>query len=185
MIESNANSVYARLMANIGKVKAFGTVQDQVTRTTLLTVLALMKKRIFENGLNANMKGMGTYSRQYYEKVRRANGWSNSNVTLELAGEMRREFTLGVDGGEWVIGFESGIGEKSYSFKYDYTGKRKSKNNPSGTKGAKKLTTTAPASGKRARDLEKRYGTVFEMSQSEISDFGKIVQFEINRRLNG
>jgi hypothetical protein len=185
MIVSNANIVFAKLRANLAYLEKLGTVSDSVTRTLLLSILALIKKRVFEEGKNTSMRGMGGYSKQYQDKIRGANGWSNSNVTLELTGQLRREYILDSDGKNWVIGFLTSTGEKAYSYKYKFDGGRKTKNNPSGTKGTKRITTTTEASGQVARDLEKRYGTVFEMSTPEIVKSNEIFIFESNRRLNG
>lgn len=185
MIQSNANIVFAKLRANLANLNKLGSVNDSITRTLLLSILALIKKRVFQDGKNTSMRGMGGYSKQYQDKIRGVNGWSNSNVTLELTGQLRREYILDSDGKNWVIGFLSNSGEKPYSYKYKFEGGRKTKNNPSGTKGAKKITTTNEASGQLARDLEKRYGTIFEMSATEIAKSNDIFIYEANRRLNG
>jgi len=183
MIQSNSQTVFAKLRSNISALQQLGKPNDQVTRTLLLTALALMKKRIFENGMNASMRGIGVYSSEYYNKVRKANGWSNRNITFELTGQMRNDFILTIDSGAWAIGFIGNGG--AYSYKYDFSGKKKSKNYPSKSKGVKTVTKSALDSGKRARMLEKRFGTVFEMTAQEEMDIKKAFEYEVKRRLNG
>jgi len=184
MIKSNGQDIYARLRNNIQNLKNLGTAKDAATRVILFSTLALIKKRVFENGEKADGGKIGTYSNSYM-KIRKANNWSGSNIILELTGEMRREFILDVSNGKWVIGFLRGNGDESYTYKKEFSGNRKSKNNPSGSKGIRRVTTTAPVSGYRAEILEKKYGTIFQMSKIEIDQVLKAFDFEIKKRLNG
>jgi hypothetical protein len=185
VVRSNATQVYAKLRNDIKNLKKLGSVSDSVTRTIIFTSLALMKKRIFEDGRTTSGSGIGTYSKDYYNKVRKANNWSNTKITLELTGEMRREFIPAPVNGNWAIGFLRANGDESYSFKKEFTGKRKSKNNPSGTKGIRRVTTTAPVSGDRAEVLEKRYGTIFHMSVDEVNEVTKAFEHEVKKRIGG
>lgn len=185
MVKSNANQVYAKLRSDVKSLKGLGTANDAVTRTIIFTSLALMKKRIFEDGKTTAGSNIGTYSKEYYNKVRKANNWSNTKVTLELTGEMRREFIPAPQNGQWTIGFLRANGDESYSFKKEFTGKRKSKNNPIGTKGIRRVTTTAPLSGDRADALEKRYGTIFQMSVGEVEEVAKAFEHEVKKRIGG
>lgn len=184
-MKSNGQQVYARLLKNLDSLRKLGSVTDKATRSILLSSLAVMRKRVFETNENVVGKGFGVYSKEYYDKIRKANNWSNPKINIELTGEMRREFILDVANGKWVIGFLRSNGKEPYSFKKSFTGKRKSKNNQLGAKGIKKVTTTAPVSGERARLLEKRYGTIFNMSKTEIALFFEAFNFEAAKRLNG
>lgn len=185
MYTSNAQEVFGKLRKNLQAVQKVATVQDKTSRATLLSILALVKKRVFEEGRNANGKGFGTYSKEYYNKVRKANNNSSTKINLELTGDMRREFILDNDGKSWVIGFIRSGGEQNYSYKKEFTGKRKSKNNPNKQKGVLRVNTTVPVSGDRAALLEKRYGIIFNLSKEESEKLRAVFEYEINKRLNG
>jgi hypothetical protein len=184
-LRSNGNIVYAKLREGIIQAKAVGTPSDAATRAILLTSVALMKKRIFELGRDANERSLGPYSEEYRNKVRKANNWGNTNITLELTGEMRREFVPSPQGGVWVVGFLRGNADETYSYKKEFTGKRKSKNNPTGRKGILRVNTTAPVSGDRAEALEKRFGPIFQLTKSEEQEVTKAFVFEISKRIGG
>jgi hypothetical protein len=69
---------------------------NQFASAALFTLLAKMKRRIFEEGLNSENQQIGTYSQGYVEYRQEAYNWSDSSrVILELTGQMREDFVVG------------------------------------------------------------------------------------------
>lgn len=60
-IRTNINQVVA---FNVSKLQSLAD-NDKMVRTAAITVLGLMKQRIHEDGLDANGKPIGTYSKSY------------------------------------------------------------------------------------------------------------------------
>jgi hypothetical protein len=82
-------------------------------REVALSVHQQIKKRIFDDGLDATGRQIGTYSPGYLRRRARA-GYSGNNVTLEFTGQMRNDFQLVDDGGVLGSGFANSFNfEKS------------------------------------------------------------------------
>ena len=78
---------------------------DDYLKSVLLTVHQQMVERIFDKGLDANSTQIGTYSEGYMRK-RREKGFSGSDkVILEFTGQMRNDYLLLQDGGNFGSGF--------------------------------------------------------------------------------
>lgn len=80
-----------------------------------VTVHSEVTKRIFDDGLDSNLKQIGTYSDSYL-KARRKKGLGGSNkVNLQFTQQMKNDFALIEEGGRIGSGFRNSFNdEKSH-----------------------------------------------------------------------
>ncbi len=87
---------------------------DKTDRKVLSSVHSRVLDRVFGDGQDANNAPIGSYSDGYI-KQRQKNKWGSSRkVILQYTGQMKNDFSLVKEGGDWGSGFKNKKnGEKS------------------------------------------------------------------------
>jgi len=81
---------------------------ERLAGEAAITLLALIKRRIFQEGLNSNNEPIGTYSDSYIEFRMEEYNWGPSeDIILELTGQMREDFTVGESSEGYGLGFQN------------------------------------------------------------------------------
>lgn len=80
---------------------------DSLLREISTSMLSVTKKRIHEDGLNANGSQIGTYTSSYLA-VRRKNNLSNTNVNLFFTGDMQNDYkVIPISETEYGLGYDN------------------------------------------------------------------------------
>lgn len=93
---------------NIVPIELKGRSQKEAARIATTSLLAIMKKRIFndQGSVNASGTKLGEYSDSYLITREKKERRTNKNINLVFSGETSRELTLGVNEDEnFSIGF--------------------------------------------------------------------------------
>jgi hypothetical protein len=130
--------------------------RGKIFREALLSVLALQKQRIFEEGKNEDGKSFGRYTAAYL-KVRAKYHHSNTNINFDLTDETMREYTVGDTENGIGLGYLNKANENSKS----------------------------PNAAQKSKYLEARYGKFFDMSYKEQATWLKVVNKKIVDILSG
>lgn len=93
-IDVSALTQVADQLASYSGRKALNT--EKLTRTVAVSMLTVISKRIFMQGLNANGQRIGTYNPDYYKQRLKKYGRSNKNITFIASGHMANDFSTGV-----------------------------------------------------------------------------------------
>jgi hypothetical protein len=81
---------------------------EQIAAEAALSLLAQIKRRIFQEGLNSANQPIGTYSDSYIEfRMDQYNWGPSDDVILELTGQMREDFTVGNSTEGYGLGFQN------------------------------------------------------------------------------
>jgi hypothetical protein len=86
----------ANIDTYINKLKDFEGLQDKIKKAILGKqgiILGEVKKRLYNQGVDGNLKPMGTYSKSYRE-YKNAKGRVSSKVTLRDEGDWYRSMSL-------------------------------------------------------------------------------------------
>jgi hypothetical protein len=89
-------------------------LRDDIEKRVLLTVHQQVKKRIFDDGQDANSKQIGVYSNKYVRQRIKKGLTGSTKVVLEFTGQMKNDFQLLEDQGQYASGYLNNInGDKS------------------------------------------------------------------------
>ena len=80
---------------------------DDYLKSVLLTVHQQMVERIFDKGEDANGSQIGTYTPGYIRQREKKGLGNNDKVVLEFTGQMRNDYVLLQDGGNFGSGFNN------------------------------------------------------------------------------
>ena len=144
------------LMGNMLGSPVLDNYIDKAQRIAGLSVLVKIKERVFDNGGGKSSKGQsfGTYSKEYKKFRDKKTTRTNSEINLMLTGDLEAQFKLGVNNGDYCLGFEA---------------------EPNGTK--------PPNASQKSEYLEERYGDIFQLSDSESELFTEVFLFELDKQL--
>jgi hypothetical protein len=131
---------------------------DKAQRIAGLSVLVKIKERVFDNGGGKSSKGQsfGTYSKEYKKFRDKKTTRTNSEINLMLTGDLDAQFKLGVNNGDYCLGFEA---------------------EPNGAK------SEFPNASQKAEFMEKRFGGIFEANDSESQLFTDTFLYELDKQL--
>jgi hypothetical protein len=131
---------------------------DKAQRTAGLSMLAKVKERVFNDGggKNSESESFGSYNAKYKEVRAKKESRTNSNINLVFTGDLEAQFKFGVNNGDYCLGFEA---------------------EPNGEK------AKIPNAPQKSEFLEKKYGKIFELTNSEEDLFNEIFLFELDNQL--
>lgn len=87
---------------------------DKVERRVFLSVHAAISDRVFTKGKAANGSDIGQYSDGYVKRRVKNNWGSSRKVILQFSGQMKNDFSIIREGGEYGSGFKNNKnGDKS------------------------------------------------------------------------
>jgi hypothetical protein len=121
-------------------------------------MLVKVKERVFNDGGGKSSKGQsfGNYNAKYKEIRAKKENRINSNINLMFTGDLESQFKLGVNNGDYCLGFEA---EANGS---------KSKN---------------PNAAQKTEFMEDRFGDIFQLTDSESNEFSDIFFYELDKQL--
>ena len=121
-------------------------------------MLVKVKERVFNDGGGKSSKGQsfGTYNAKYKEVRSKKENRSNSNINLMFTGDLESQFKLGVNNGDYCLGFEAEANGA------------KSKN---------------PNAAQKTEFMEDRFWDIFQLTDSESNDFTEIFLYELDKQL--
>ena len=91
------------LVKKIGKV----AINDKVTKRVLQTVHTMTDQRIFRDGIDANSKLIGVYSKKYQRTRKKENYPISKKVILQATSQMVNDYKLLVLGKNYASGFSN------------------------------------------------------------------------------
>jgi hypothetical protein len=135
-----------------------GNYIDKAQRIAGLDTLVAVKTRIFNDngGKGSEGKSFGTYNSKYKEFRAKKENRTNSEINLMFTGDLEAQFKLGVNNGDYCLGFEA---------------------EPNGEK------SNYPNASQKAEFMEKRFGDIFEANDSEIQLFTDTFMYELDKQL--
>jgi hypothetical protein len=144
------------LMGEMLGSSIFGNYIDKAQRAAGLSMLAKVKERVFNmgGGKNSVNESFGSYNAKYKEVRAKKESRTNSNINLVYTGDLERDFKLGVNNGDYCLGFEA---------------------EPNGKEN--------PNAAQKSEFLEDKYGKIFELTTSESDLFNEIFLFELDKYL--
>lgn len=92
---------------NTGLLEAAIERPELVYGPMATTVLAVQKRRIFQDGLNSQGQAIGTYSPSYIRQRVRSGFTASSRVILTKTDQMRGDYTAGPTAGGYALGFQN------------------------------------------------------------------------------
>ncbi len=92
----------ALLFADIQEMIANELIDGKYSRAAALSVFAIHKPRIFEEGKDANGNQIGEYVDGYYKEKRREKGREIGFVNLAMTEQMKRDYQPTQDG---IVGY--------------------------------------------------------------------------------
>jgi len=148
--------INSTLMGEMLGSSVLGNYIDKAQRTAGLTMLVKVKERVFNNGGGKNSEGQsfGAYNSKYKEVRAKKESRTNANINLVFTGDLERDFKLGVNNGDYCLGFEA---------------------EPNGGKN--------PNASQKSEWLEERYGDIFQLTDSESDLFTNVFLFELDKQL--
>jgi hypothetical protein len=150
--------LYNTLMGDMLGSPILGAYIDKAQRIAGLSMLVKVKERVFNDGGGKSSKGQffGAYNTKYKEIRAKKENRSNSNINLMFTGDLESQFKLGVNNGDYCLGFEA---EANGS---------KSKN---------------PNAAQKTEFMEDRFGDIFQLTDSESNEFSDIFFYELDKQL--
>lgn len=154
-IDKQLNST---LMGEMLGSSILGTYIDKAQRIAGLSMLVKVKERVFNDGggKNSESEPFGTYNSKYKEVRAKKESRTNSQINLMFTGDLEAQFKFGVNKGDYCLGFEV---------------------EPNGEK------AKIPNAPQKAEFMEKKYGKMFELTQSEEGEFTEIFLYELDKQL--
>lgn len=151
-------SLNSTLMGEMLGSTVLGTYIDKAQRIAGISMLVKVKTRVFNDGGGKDSQGkpFGTYSKKYKEYRDKKTTRTNSEINLMFTGDLDLQFKLGVNNGDYCLGFEAEANGA------------KSKN---------------PNASQKAEFMEDRFGDIFQLTSEESNEFTEIFLYELDKQL--
>ena len=151
-------SLNSTLMGEMLGSSILGTYIDKAQRIAGFSMLVKVKERVFNDvgGKGSKSQSFGTYNPKYKEIRAKKENRSNSNINLMFTGDLEAQFKLGVNNGDYCLGFEAEAN------------------------GAK---AKIPNAAQKTEFMEDRFGDIFQLTDSESNDFTEIFLYELDKQL--
>lgn len=103
-INTNLAEVGARIITKLEKLKD----KEFITRPLCFDLLELMKRRIHEDGKNANGASIGTYSHNYLlQRIKKYNRSADAKIVVSLTRQLENDWSVIATSRGYGIGFKN------------------------------------------------------------------------------